>query len=79
MSLSLWACATVPAGAGGVVWSPSGDVPREALGEGQHFIGPFAAVQVYDLRAQERNEDLVGLTADGSPVEAGASVVTYHH
>ncbi|HUJ24903.1 MAG TPA: SPFH domain-containing protein [Myxococcales bacterium] len=72
------ACATIPAGAGGVVWSPSGEPPRETLSEGQHYIGPFATVQVYDLRSQERNEDLVGLTADGAPVEAGASVVTFH-
>ena len=72
------ACATIPAGAGGVLWTASGDAPPEMLDEGQHFIGPFSTVQVYDLRAQERNEDLIGLTSDGAPVEAGASVVTFH-
>jgi regulator of protease activity HflC (stomatin/prohibitin superfamily) len=75
---ALCGCATIPPGAGGVLWTPSSGVQREPLGEGQHFIGPAARVTVYDLRAQERNEDLVGLTADGALVEAGASLVTYH-
>ena len=75
---ALLGCATVPPGAGGVLWSPGSGVQPEPLGEGQHFIGFGAAVDVYDLRAQERNEDLVGVTADGAPVEAGASVVTFH-
>lgn len=71
--LLLCACAAIPPGAAGVVWTSG-----ETLGEGEHFVGPFAMVDVYDLRAQERNEDLVGLTADGAAVEAGASVVTFH-
>lgn len=75
---SLCACATIPPGAGGVLWSAKDGVQREPLEEGQHFIGPLASVTVYDLRAQERNEDLVGLTADGALVEAGASLVTFH-
>lgn len=76
--VSLCACATIAPGEGGVVWSASDGVQNEPLGEGKHFIGFFSTVDVFDLRAQERNEDLVGLTADGSPVEAGASVVTFH-
>jgi len=77
-SVLLSACATIPAGAGGVVWTASDGVQPSPLSEGQHYIGPSASVDIYDLRAQERNEDLVGLTADGAPVEAGASVVTFH-
>jgi len=72
------ACATIPPGAGGVLWSARDGVQRKPLEEGQHFIGPLASVTVYDLRAQERKEDLVGLTADGALVEAGASLVTFH-
>ena len=71
------ACATVPSGAGGVLWTPGG-VSNEPVPEGQHFIGPLAKLQLYDLRRQEKNEDLVGITADGALVEAGASVVTFH-
>ena len=74
----LGACATIPPGAAGVVWRPGGGVEPQTLGEGQHVVGPLSSVDVYDLRAQERDEDLVGLTADGAPVEAGASVVTFH-
>ena len=75
---ALLGCATVPAGAGGVLWTPGSGVSPEPLGEGQHFIGPFADLEVYDLRAQEHGEDLVGLSAEGAPLEASASVVTLH-
>jgi hypothetical protein len=75
--LALCACATVPAGQGGVVWNSAGVQP-EPLSEGLHFVGPVARVQLYDLRAQERSETLQGLSADGAAVEASASVVTFH-
>ena len=75
---ALLGCATVPPGAGGVLWTASGGISPEPLAEGQHFVGLTGAVDVYDLRAQERNEDLFGLGADGAPIEAGASVVTFH-
>lgn len=75
---ALCGCASVPAGAGGVLWSSSDGISAEPLAEGQHFIGLFSSVHLYDLRAQEHDEDLVGLSEDGAPLEAGASVVTLH-
>ena len=71
------ACVTVPAGHSAVVTTPSG-VRTTPLGEGLSFIGPWSQADVFDLRAQERNENLRGLAADGAPVEANASVVTWH-
>lgn len=70
-------CATVPAGHGGVVTSPFSGVRKEPLTEGVTFTG-FSQVQIYDLRAQEQPEDLRGVAADGAPVQANASVVTWH-
>ncbi len=70
-------CATVPAGHGGVVTSPFSGVQREPLTEGVTFTG-FSQVEIYDLRAQEQTEDLRGVAADGAPVQANASVVTWH-
>jgi len=71
------ACATVPPGYGGVVTSPSGVRP-EPLTEGVSFIGPWSQVDLFDLRDQERNEDLRGVARDGASVQANAAVVTWH-
>jgi regulator of protease activity HflC (stomatin/prohibitin superfamily) len=71
------ACATVPSGHLGVLLRSDG-VAADPLGEGTHLVGPLASVDVYDLRAQEETEDLVALSADGAPLEARASVLTFH-
>jgi hypothetical protein len=70
------ACVTVPSGHLAVLVRPGGVAPQP-LGEGAHFVGPFAKVQTYDVRAQQRTEDLVALSADGQPIEARASVLTF--
>ena len=70
------ACATVPPGAGGVVLRSSGTDPSP-LGEGSHWTGFFSRTELYDLRQQEHDENLVGLTSDGASVELRASLVTY--
>jgi len=71
------ACATVPPGYSAVVTGPSG-VWTSPVNEGVSFIGPWSQSDLFDLRAQERNEDLRGIAADGAPVQANASVVTWH-
>jgi regulator of protease activity HflC (stomatin/prohibitin superfamily) len=68
-------CATIPSGSAAVLSNPNGRVA--VLGEGVHVISALARVEIYDLRAQERDEDLIGSTSDGAPVEARASLVTY--
>jgi regulator of protease activity HflC (stomatin/prohibitin superfamily) len=55
-----------------------GGVDAKPLREGDHFIGPFDAVETYDLRAQEQSEDLAALSGDGAMLEAHASVMTFH-
>jgi regulator of protease activity HflC (stomatin/prohibitin superfamily) len=40
-------------------------------------VGPFTDIEDYDLRAQERNEDLEALSADGMRIEAKAAVMTF--
>lgn len=71
--IALAACATVPAGQAGVVLRTNG-VDRMPLEEGLHLIGPLADVETYDQRAQEKNEDLDALSADGAMLEAQASL-----
>jgi regulator of protease activity HflC (stomatin/prohibitin superfamily) len=70
-------CATVPSGHAGVLLRASG-MADQPLGEGVQVVGPWASVEIYDLRAQERSEDLQALSADGAMLEAHASVLTYH-
>ena len=74
-SLCVVACVTVPPGQAALVTSSSG--LEEPVGEGQHYVGPLAQVDLYDLRQQERNDTLEALTRDGEPIRAGASLVTY--
>lgn len=77
----LWAvaaasgCATIPSGSAAVIMGAGGHV--DVLGEGAHVISPLSRVDLYDLRAQERDEDLVGITSDGVPLQARTSLVTY--
>jgi hypothetical protein len=75
--ITLPACATVPAGQAGVVLRSNG-VDSKPLAEGVHLVGPLADVETYDQRAQEKNEDLDALSADGAMLEAQASVLTFH-
>jgi len=71
------ACATVPSGQAGVVLR-MGSVDTKVLPEGVHWIGPLNRVETYDLRAQEHSEDLAALSADGAPLEAHSSIITFH-
>ena len=72
-----FACATVPSGQAAVVLR-MGSVDGKALPEGVHWIGPLDQVETYDLRAQEHSEDLDALSADGAPIEARSSIITFH-
>lgn len=69
-------CATVPSGDRALVITPLGT--EQTLDEGSSLIFPFSRVDYFDMRAQERNEDLIGLTSDGASVIARSSLVTYH-
>jgi regulator of protease activity HflC (stomatin/prohibitin superfamily) len=71
------ACATVPQGRVGVLLTPTG-VAATPLGEGVHVVNPLSRVELYDLRVDEHNEDLVAVSADGATLEARASVLTFH-
>jgi prohibitin 1 len=70
-------CATVPSGYAGVLVTTRGVQPAP-LGEGMHVLPPLAQVDLYDLRGQERDEDLTAIASDGASVEARTSLVTYH-
>jgi hypothetical protein len=55
-----------------------GAIDNKTMPEGVHWLGPLNQVETYDLRAQEHSEDLDALSADGAPLEAHASIITFH-
>jgi regulator of protease activity HflC (stomatin/prohibitin superfamily) len=69
-------CATIEAGHAAIV-EGAGSATRLPLAEGWRVVGPFVTIEDYDLRAQERNEDLEALSADGMRLEAKAAVMTF--
>lgn len=71
-------CATVPPGHGAVVTSPWSGVHAAPLTEGTFWTAPGSQVDVIDLRVQEAREDLRAVAADGAPIQANSSVVTWH-
>jgi regulator of protease activity HflC (stomatin/prohibitin superfamily) len=74
-ALALASCVTVPPGRAALVTGLSGLEPP--LGEGVHWVGPWASSELIDLRQQERDDDLRAITADGAVIEAGTSLVTW--
>ena len=76
--VSLWcSCAVVPPGHRAVLLTATHGLQRDLLPEGTHVVAPWNRVDVFDLRGQEQDEDIWALTADGAPLEARASLVTY--
>ena len=77
VTLSCAGCAvTIPPGHAGVLVTPSG-VQSKVVEEGLALVGPLSYVDVYDVRGQQRTEDLQAIAADGAPIIARASIVTY--
>lgn len=77
VALASPACATVESGQVAVVTAGSNGAPT-VLGEGLHALSPLDSVETYQTRLQERTERMVALSADGAPIVAGASVLTFH-
>jgi regulator of protease activity HflC (stomatin/prohibitin superfamily) len=77
LASGLSACATVPPGNLGVVLRSDGVAP-EPLVEGSHVVSPWSQVTLYDVRVDEHTEDLGAISADGTALEAKASVLTFH-
>lgn len=74
--LSLCSCASVPSGYGGVNTGYNGAMSE--LKEGVSFVNPLATTDYFDLRQQESTEHFETITADGAPIRASDSLVTFH-
>jgi regulator of protease activity HflC (stomatin/prohibitin superfamily) len=65
---------TIDSGRAGVVWALFGGTQDEVYGEGVHVIPPWNRLTRYDVRTQDRKEDLHILTNNGLSVDLEASI-----
>jgi regulator of protease activity HflC (stomatin/prohibitin superfamily) len=67
-------CATVGAGQAGVLWRASGGTDPTPVGEGWHYVSPRDELVLYDLRTQQRNEQLHILASNGLSLSLDTTV-----
>jgi regulator of protease activity HflC (stomatin/prohibitin superfamily) len=67
-------CARIDSGRAGVLWKWFGGTQPEVYGEGVHIVAPWNRMLVYDIRTQDRKEDLHILTNNGLSVALEASI-----
>ncbi len=68
-------CAIISSGTAGIEWAPTKGTIKKALPEGFHIISPFAHIYHYDLRVQERQENLEVQARDGLTILLDVSVL----
>jgi regulator of protease activity HflC (stomatin/prohibitin superfamily) len=59
------ACVTVDAGQRGVWWRSSGGTDLTPVAEGWYYVPPLASLTTYDIRSQQRNEQLIVISSNG--------------
>ncbi len=67
-------CVRVVSGGAGVLWTITGGTQGEVFGEGIHIVAPWNRMVVYDVRAQDRVEEMQMLTSNGLSVGLEVSV-----
>lgn len=70
-------CVTVGAGQAAVVWHARSGTDPQALSEGFHTLSAYDEVALYDLRTQQRNEQLQVLAANGLSLTLDTTI-RYH-
>ena len=58
-------CVRVGSGGAGVLWTITGGTQPEVFGEGIHIVAPWNRMVVYDVRAQDRLEQMQMITSNG--------------
>ena len=67
-------CVRVNSGGAGVLWTITGGTQTQVYGEGIHIVAPWNRMVVYDVRAQDRMEQMQMLTSNGLNVGLEVSV-----
>ena len=58
-------CVRVDSGGAGVLWTITGGTQPEVFGEGIHIVAPWNRMVVYDVRSQDRLEQMQMITSNG--------------
>jgi regulator of protease activity HflC (stomatin/prohibitin superfamily) len=67
-------CYRIDSGHAAVLWTFFGGTQKEVYGEGVKIVPPWNKLYVYNVRTQDRREDLHILTSNGLSVKLEASV-----
>ncbi|MBN2495348.1 MAG: prohibitin family protein [Deltaproteobacteria bacterium] len=67
-------CAKVESGQSGVLWTAWSGTQEDSYGEGWYFVAPWNKMYTYDVRTQDRNEDLHVLAKNGLSIKLETSV-----
>jgi regulator of protease activity HflC (stomatin/prohibitin superfamily) len=67
-------CVRIDSGRAGVLWAFFGGTQDQVYGEGVTIVPPWNRMFIYDIRTQDRKEDLHILTANGLSMELEASI-----
>ncbi len=67
-------CRNIDSGRAGVLWKVFGGTQDEVYGEGLHLVAAWNKFYVYDIRLQDRKEQLHILTSNGLSVGLEASI-----
>ena len=68
-------CATIPTGMAGIEWTWGQGTLKQPVGEGAHYIPPFAEVHMIDLREQQNQEHLDVLANNGLDIKLETSIL----
>ena len=74
LAMATLGCARIDSGRAGILWKFLGGTQMEVYGEGVQIVAPWNRMYVYDIRTQDRKEDLQILTSNGLSVALEASV-----
>ncbi len=74
LAMATLGCARIDSGRAGILWKFLGGTQPEVYDEGVQIVAPWNRMYVYDIRTQDRKEDLVVLTSNGLSVALEASI-----
>jgi len=70
----LGGCAKVDSGHGGVLWTAWGGTQEGSYAEGWYFVAPWNKMFTYNIRTQDKREDLHVLAKNGLSIKLESSV-----
>ncbi len=74
LAMATLGCARIDSGRAGILWTFLDGTQDQVYDEGVQIVAPWNRMYVYDIRTQDRKEDLLILTSNGLSVALEASI-----